>query len=419
MALVLKEKQRIMNMIKPNFIVAIGCLCLLGLNLNAQESTANLQTVEPCTVYQGVTSVVSIKAAVEATKGTPCHKEFEDKLMAQAKSDIDKLNELGATAALFESLKELYKGTIAEPIVNEASKKAITVEQQSEEILAAVKAKAKQGNKIQQHNLEEQIPAEEAVAEVEEAKEEVAAVANTVEEKETPMEDVTTTEVAATEVAAKEAESSQPKDERFEEEVVWQMAIDENKLDGYKGYLEKYPEGVHASEAAEKLKTLKEEARVMELAKDEATWINAEQVNTIDEYKKYLGTYPEGRHAQEAKDKLKAMGEDTLSREDKILLLAKDEALWMRTREKGTIKAYEEYLKQYPEGRHSEYAKKTVESLKDLEVEKKMLEKARDEVSWKVAVATNTLAAYEEYLKLYPNGIYAAQAKKKVDELKE
>jgi hypothetical protein len=93
----------------------------------------------------------------------------------------------------------------------------------------------------------------------------------------------------------------------------------------------------------------------------------------------------------------------------------KDDDAYKTALATNTILAYEKYLKRYPRGRHASEAKQKLEesrSATSLEL------KIKDDVSFETASSTNTIAAYEKYLKDFPFGAHAKKARSKIEGLK-
>jgi hypothetical protein len=76
----------------------------------------------------------------------------------------------------------------------------------------------------------------------------------------------------------------------------------------------------------------------------EEDWTVAKQANTIAAYKEFLTNYPDGAHAEDARNGIEALD-------------------WKDAQTKGTVDAYEGYLKAHASGAHADAAKSGVESL--------------------------------------------------------
>jgi serine/threonine protein kinase len=113
-----------------------------------------------------------------------------------------------------------------------------------------------------------------------------------------------------------------------------------------------------------------------------------------------------GKKEEEARQK---------ARQERIRKRRDDDA-FQRAKSRNTIYSYEKYLEKYPSGRHANEAQKRLNELKNatqLEI------KIKDDVAFETAAGTGTIAAYEAYLKEYPYGAHASEAKAAVRKLKE
>lgn len=85
---------------------------------------------------------------------------------------------------------------------------------------------------------------------------------------------------------------------------------------------------------------------------------------------------------------------------------AGEDAAYRQTVIKGTMEAYEAYLKKYPYSRHA----KTI---------KKLLDGRIDGLAWERAKRENTISAYNNYLIVNPGGLYVRQARERIKELED
>ena len=82
-----------------------------------------------------------------------------------------------------------------------------------------------------------------------------------------------------------------------------------------------------------------------------------------------------------------------------------------------TVEDYQEYLKKYPNGIYAEEARKGLrgEAKEQIEERKKIAEQAKP--AYEEAIKKNTEAGYAVFLERYPNSSYAEEIKKAHDEL--
>ena len=74
-----------------------------------------------------------------------------------------------------------------------------------------------------------------------------------------------------------------------------------------RAYLERYPGGVFSDIAKSRLAVFDEERRSVEEAEERAIWDNVVATNTAESYRGYLGDYPDGLFAEDARARLEAL----------------------------------------------------------------------------------------------------------------
>lgn len=120
-------------------------------------------------------------------------------------------------------------------------------------------------------------------------------------------------------------------------------------VDGLVAYLDRFPEGLYAERAADRLQRLRAEAQAAEADRqDRAAWGAAERLGTERAYARYLNAFPNGRFAPEAERRLAGLREPPVvvapapTREERIEeRQAAEEALGLNQL---TLRAVEERL---------------------------------------------------------------------------
>ena len=112
-------------------------------------------------------------------------------------------------------------------------------------------------------------------------------------------------------------------------------------------------------------------------------WEKASTENTVEAYDAYLEEYPNGEHAEEARDR----------RDD--LQEARD---WAAAEKAGTPEAYRTYLKSHADGEHAARARERVEV-------------ASADRDWKQARSANNAEGYRDYARSHPDDLRASEAK--------
>ncbi len=190
------------------------------------------------------------------------------------------------------------------------------------------------------------------------------------------------------------------------DEQAWIDALEKDTLQGYREYLEAFPNGRYKEKAQEEIN-----------AYDNKAWENAERRNTIAGYEEYLANWPEGLHAPKAKERIAEMkAAIEAARKDAAERAAREARAWEVAEQGNSIQSYQDYLGQYPSGKNAPTAQ---ERIARMQAEMAAAEaSAIEEAAWSSAKSSNTVAGYETYLSSYPSGKYAPLAKAALEELK-
>lgn len=121
----------------------------------------------------------------------------------------------------------------------------------------------------------------------------------------------------------------------------------------------------------------------------ESDWNKAQAANTTPAYQDFLKQHPDGAHSQEARDRLQKI---------------EDDQAWSDALQKSNLETYNEYLQKEPNGTHVNDARAQITAL----------ERA---TAWKTAQSTNTEGALQDFLKKYTTGQEADQARAQLQKL--
>jgi len=91
-----------------------------------------------------------------------------------------------------------------------------------------------------------------------------------------------------------------------------------------------------------------------------------------------------------------------------------DRAYWDETGARGDEPGYRAYLGKYPDGIFSQLAQERLSAIED---QKRAAAEAEDRAAWDSARAGNTVAAYQTYLRAYPDGVFKADAEAQITAL--
>ena len=97
-------------------------------------------------------------------------------------------------------------------------------------------------------------------------------------------------------------------------------------------------------------------------------------------------------------------------------LRAQDEAFWDETGALGTEAGLRRYLERYPDGI---YAARARDDLAQITRNARDRASERERIAWRRADETGTIAAYQQYLDAYPDGAFVADARARIETLRQ
>jgi formylglycine-generating enzyme required for sulfatase activity/serine/threonine protein kinase len=163
----------------------------------------------------------------------------------------------------------------------------------------------------------------------------------------------------------------------------YQQALALSGVTGLRDFLDRYSTGPEVRLARAEL-----DKRAAQAEKD--LWIEVSESGQASDLQRYIDRYPQGAFISQAREQLKAAGED---------------GLWQQLRQRPTLAQANLYLSTYPSGKYVAEVRKLLLSL-------------TDERDWEVAKAANTTEAYEKYVEEHGDGTYIDQARQRIEDLK-
>ncbi len=123
-----------------------------------------------------------------------------------------------------------------------------------------------------------------------------------------------------------EAAARQVEQERLDR-LYWDQTGAAGDEAGLRAYLKRYPDGLFAELAQERLKVFDEQRRQQAAAADRAAWDAALKTNTVAGFRKYLSDYPQGAFADEARLMIADQGDDAAAEAARLQAERTEQAL--------------------------------------------------------------------------------------------
>lgn len=230
------------------------------------------------------------------------------------------------------------------------------------------------------------------------------------------------------------------------DEALWRRVIAQDNVDAYRGYLRQFPDGRHVDEAEAAIAAILAEPFRDERLAEEALALTRDQRRAIQQDLTTMGFNTRGidgifgqgtrravtnwqqengfaqtgyltmeqinrLDAQAARREAELAAEAERQRQEAERL---DRAYWEETGARGDEAGLRAYLDRYPEGL---FAAVAADRLATFEEQSRQERDARDRAAWNAAREANTAAAYRQYLRDFPDGNFAAEARARIDAL--
>ncbi|MBU2992095.1 peptidoglycan-binding domain-containing protein [Octadecabacter sp. 1_MG-2023] len=230
------------------------------------------------------------------------------------------------------------------------------------------------------------------------------------------------------------------------EAALWDSTTAADSADAYRAYVNRYPNGRFVDDAEAQISAiLAEPNRAARLAEDalnltrdqrRAVQSNLTLLNyntrgvdgifgpgsrgAITNWQQSNG-YPQTSYLTD--DQIELMEAQTARRQAEIeaeearelaRAEARDRAYWAETGGVGDEPGYRAYLARYPDGLFANIATARLATIED---QRRTAAETADRAAWAIAESEDTLASYQEYLAAYPSGVFAMQARARIEEM--
>jgi hypothetical protein len=184
--------------------------------------------------------------------------------------------------------------------------------------------------------------------------------------------------------------------------AAWKAIENSTRINDIQSYLNAYPQGRFATLATIKI----EQLTALEVAKQQqelTAWQTIQGSTRAANFEAYLSRYPGGLFAGVAAERVVALqAQATVPKVDEDL------ALWQRIGESGDIAGLNAYLGQFPNGKFASEARQRINTL--AEAERKQAERTL----WASVKDSQSMADVQSYLAKFPAGLHTADARARV-----
>ncbi|MEZ4774738.1 MAG: hypothetical protein R3D00_16255 [Bacteroidia bacterium] len=195
----------------------------------------------------------------------------------------------------------------------------------------------------------------------------------------------------------------------LKEEKMWELTTRQDVMFAYENYLKEYPSGKYAALAGEKIEKLE----------DQLAWKETCKKNTVSAYLEYKSNFPSGEFVSEVEQKITALvraksGNSGGETEDDDTL--NEEAALEAATNEDSVSAYNQFLKRFPDG---EYADQVRNRIHQLEIHLTRQYRAIEEElqAWEYADKQDSLLSYRDFIKNFPEGRFAPLARQRIKNL--
>ena len=196
--------------------------------------------------------------------------------------------------------------------------------------------------------------------------------------------------------------------------AAWQEAQQRNDAAIFSAYLENYPDGPEAEQAAARLQQLQDEARRAQLRETQlAAWKATAQSKSPQDLIAFLKQYPESPEAVQARWRLKELQRAAATPKRQAIQLA----AWQAAKERDQRSDYQSYLARYP---RSPQATEARQRLQQLEARLKSEQRqARQIAAWNAIKNSGDPTALESFARDNPENPHAGEARSRAGQLRQ
>lgn len=184
---------------------------------------------------------------------------------------------------------------------------------------------------------------------------------------------------------------------------------------GLRRYLQRYPSGLYSGTANRQLDVIIANRQTADAARERNAWDNASQTDSIRGYQTFLTQFPNGYYSGPALRRLNVLKRIKRQANQGNSANSNDRNYWVSTgAQAGSEQGLRDYLQRYPNGIYANDARARIAAIN---AALKRPATTKELNAWNIATLLNTPLAYRGFLAVFPDGAFAGQAKKRIKEM--
>lgn len=194
----------------------------------------------------------------------------------------------------------------------------------------------------------------------------------------------------------------------------WKSISDSNNPDLFQSYLDKFPDGVFADIARQRVQTASTGAATTVEESELVFFQSIQNSENTEDFQAYLNRFPNGKFAPIARARIKTIQEKQASQKD-LAQRAAEKTTWDTVKDSNNAGLLQAFLDVYPNGTFAATAKSMIATLTaQTQVASTASGADEEQTFWNSVRNAGTAAEITVYLESYPNGRFVDEARTKL-----
>ncbi len=197
----------------------------------------------------------------------------------------------------------------------------------------------------------------------------------------------------------------------------WKSISDSNNPDLFKSYLDKFPDGIFADIAKQRVKTASADGATSVAESELVFFQSIQNSERAADFEAYLNQFPNGKFAPIAKARITTIKEKQANQQE-MEQRAAEKATWDSVKDSNNTGLLQAFLDVYPNGKYAKAAEARIAALKaSMQVASTTTQIDEEQMLWNSVKNASKVAEIQVYLISYPNGRFATEARTRIASL--